>query len=134
MIQIATNTTVNQKVLHPELSYLITGILFDTHNKLGQYAREKQYGDLIEEKLKTAKIPYKRELGVANSGNILDFLIDDKVVLELKTERILTKDNYRQIQNYLQQTKIKLGLLVNFRPKYLKPVRVIRIDSYNSQD
>ena len=125
----ATNIKVGEKVLYPELSYKITGILFDVHNALGPYAREKQYGDLIEEKLEENKIPYKREIGVGDGGNILDFLIDNKIVLELKAVRILTREQYRQIQNYLQQTKLDLGLLVNFRNKYIKPSRIIRIHS-----
>ena len=124
-----TNHKVSTKVLHPELSYLITGILFNVHNELGPYAREKQYGDLIMEKLKESKIPYEREVIIGNSGNILDFIIDKKIILELKAVRILTKECYRQIQNYLQQTSLDLGLLVNFRSKYLKPSRVIRINS-----
>lgn len=69
---------------------------------------------------------------IGDSGNILDFLVENKIVIELKAIRMFTQDNYRQIQNYLQQTQIKLGLLVNFRSKYLKPVRIIRIDSHNS--
>jgi len=124
--------TITNKVIHPELSYTITGVLFSTHNELGEYAREKQYGDVIERKLKEIKIPYKREIAISDSGNILDFIIDNKIALELKSARILTKDNYRQIQNYLQQTGLKLGILVNFRSKYLKPVRIIRIDSFHS--
>lgn len=127
-----TNNKVNKKVIYPELSYTITGILFAVQNELGQYAREKQYGDLIEKKLKEIEITYDREKTIPNTKDILDFIIDNKIVLELKASRILTKENYRQIQNYLQQTNIKLGLLVNFRPKYLKPIRIIRIDSYHS--
>lgn len=69
---------------------------------------------------------------ISNTGNILDFIVENKIILELKNTRILTKENYRQIQNYLQQTNIKLGLLVNFRSRYLKPIRIIRIDSYHS--
>lgn len=129
MIRITTNNKVSEKVLHPELSYLITGILFSVHNELGPYAREKQYGDLIEEKLKESKITYEREFSLGNSGNVLDFLIDGKTILELKTARILTREHYRQIQNYLQQTELDLGLLVNFRNKYIKPSRIIRIHS-----
>jgi len=125
---------ISEKVLHPELSYIVTGILFAVHNELGQYAREKQYGDLIEKKFNEIKISYKRELPLSSTGNILDFMVENKIILELKNTRVLTKEHYRQIQNYLQQTNIKLGLLVNFRPKYLKPVRIIRIDSYNSQN
>ncbi len=123
-----TNKQIDEKVLYSELSYIITGILFATHNELGRYAREKQYGDIIELKLKEAKIPHRREAPIADSGNILDFIIDNKIVLELKSVRIITRDNYRQIQNYLQQTQLKLGLLVNFRSEFLKPLRIIRID------
>ncbi|KKQ27340.1 MAG: hypothetical protein US41_C0020G0008 [Parcubacteria group bacterium GW2011_GWB1_37_13] len=124
-----TNNKVSEKVLHPELSYKITGILFDVHNELGPYAREKQYGDLIEEKLKESKIFYEREPSIGDSGNILDFIVDKKIILELKAVRILTREHYRQIQNYLQHTKLDLGLLVNFRNKYVKPSRIIRIHS-----
>jgi GxxExxY protein len=124
-----TNKKVTEKVIYPELSYAITGILFETQNELGNFAREKQYGDLIEQKLKERNISYKREVSISNSGNVLDFLIDNKIILELKSVRIFTKENYRQIQNYLQSTGLKLGLLVNFRSKYLKPERIVRIDS-----
>ena len=119
--QMSTN-----KLIFPELSYTITGILFATHNELGPYAREKQYGDLIEKSLKGAKILFQRECSLGDSGNIMDFVIDGKIILELKAKRILTKDDYLQLQRYLQESQLPLGLLVNFRNKYIKPVRVIR--------
>ena len=125
----ATNVKYGEKVIYPELSYFISGILYSVHNELGSYAREKQYGDLLEKKLKDAETQFKREVTISDSGNVLDFIIDGKIALELKAIRTLTREHYRQIQNYLQQTGIKLGLLVNFRCKYLKPVRVVRIDS-----
>ncbi|MCK5021952.1 MAG: GxxExxY protein [Candidatus Pacebacteria bacterium] len=124
-----TKQQLNNKIIYPELSYKITGVLFAIHNELGQYAREKQYGDLLEDKLKEINLPYQREIAISDSGNILDFIIDDKIILELKAVRIITKDNYRQMQNYLQATNIKLGLLINFKSKYLKPIRNIRINS-----
>lgn len=115
-------------LIYPELSYEITGICFSVHNELGRYAREKQYGDVIETKLRERKISFKRELGVGTNGNILDFLIEDKIALELKAKRVLTRDDFRQLQNYLQQAELRLGLLANFRETYLKPRRIVRID------
>ena len=41
---------------------------------------------------------------------------------------MLTSEDYRQIQHYLQETQMRLGLLVNFRETCIKPVRIVRID------
>lgn len=119
---------VSEKVIYPGLSYKIVGILFEAHKELGPYAREKQYGDLIENILQRENIPYQRELAISNTGNILDFLIEDKVVLELKSVKEINKEYFRQIQNYLQQADKKLGILVNFRTSHLRPIRVLKID------
>lgn len=118
-----------EKIFFPELSYSLVGICFSTHNELGRYAREKQYGDVIASKLKDAKISFEREYRIGSSGNIVDFLIDGKIILELKAKRIILKEDYYQMQRYLQEAGLRLGLLVNFRSEYLKPARIVRIDS-----
>lgn len=123
------DTNKNKKLIYPELSYLITGICFDVHNRLGRYAREKQYSDLLEEKLKEIKIPYKRESKIGKTGNTIDFLIDNKIILELKVTPFILKEDYYQTQRYLQSSGIKLALLVNFRNRYLKPIRIIKIET-----
>ncbi len=123
------DTNKNTKLIYPELSYLITGICFEVHNRLGRYAREKQYGDLLEEKLKEIKIPYKREFRIEKTGNTIDFLIDNKIILELKAAHLILKEDYYQTQRYLQASDIKLALLINFRNRYLKPIRIIKIDT-----
>ncbi len=116
------------QVIYPELSYKLTGVLFEVHKELGCFEKEVYYGNRIAEKLFEMKIPYKREVSVADTGNIIDFIVNGKIVLELKSVRFITKEHYRQIQNYLQQSGIKLGLLINFRQKFLKPLRIVRID------
>jgi GxxExxY protein len=125
----ATNVKLKSRELfYPELSYSIVGILYATQNQLGCFAREKQYGDEIERRLKEIGMSYTRECSVGSSGNILDFIIDNKIIVELKAKRVLLKEDFDQVQRYLQETGLKLGLLVNFRAKYLKPMRVIKMD------
>jgi len=126
----STNST--NKLLYPELSYKIVGLLFNVHNNLGRFKNEKQYSDAIEQELKILKIPYNREFrlpesfeGENNNRNIIDFVIDDKIVLELKTKRAIFKDDYFQVKRYLSSSNYKLGLLVNFRSKYLSPKRIL---------
>ena len=125
----ATNTMeLKNKVIYPELSYLLVGILFSVHNELGQYAREKQYSDLLAQKLRESKVPFLREKFIGDSGNIPDFIIQNKIILELKTVPTVTREHYRQLQNYLQQTNLKLGILANFRRRFLKPERVLKVE------
>lgn len=127
-----TNNTnvVNQELIYKDLSYAITGVLFSTHNELGPYAREKQYSDVAERIFKEKAIQCRREQRVGDSGNTLDLVVADKIALEFKAKRILTKEDYYQTQRYLQETGLKLGLLVNFRDKYIKPKRIVRIENW----
>lgn len=119
----------NSHIIHPELSYILVGICFTAHDEIGLYGREKQYGDILERELKQKKIFYKREVSIAESGNTADFVVDGKILLELKSKRTLVPGDYAQVQRYLQITGLKLGLLVNFRNKYLQPVRIVKIDT-----
>jgi GxxExxY protein len=115
-------------LIYPDLSYKITGLLFVVHNTLGRYSREKQYSDVFEDLLREKGIVYKREYKIGKSGNIADFIIEDKIVIECKAKQAISKDDYFQTQRYLQTTGYKLGLIVNFRNRFLKPKRVIRTD------
>jgi GxxExxY protein len=54
-------TRIRSKIVYPELSFQITGLLFEVHNDLGRYCREKQYADAIESALKSSGIAFERE-------------------------------------------------------------------------
>lgn len=112
-------------LLYEDLTYEIRGILFQIQNELGRFAREKQFADLLETKLIAKGWHYRREERIADTGNVTDFIIQDKVVIELKSKPFLLKTDYYQLQRYLHSAQIKLGILVNFREQYLKPKRVL---------
>lgn len=127
---------INEKVIYPELSYQLTGILFEVHNILGRFCNEKQYGDAIENYLKKNKISYEREYVLPPSfeselegRNKLDFIVEGKIVLEIKAKRIIEKSDYYQTVRYLKAVNKKLGLLVNFRDKLIKPRRILNSSS-----
>ncbi|MBI5079438.1 RIP metalloprotease RseP [Candidatus Wolfebacteria bacterium] len=122
------NIPNNTRIIEAELSYKLTGLFFQTQNQLGRFAREKQYGDVLENLLKESNIRYKRELPVSvenYDSNKIDFFIDDKVILELKSKRFIDKSDYYQTKRYLDSMNLELGLIVNFREPHLKPKRVL---------
>ena len=114
----------------PELSYEITGILFKIHNKLGRFCSERQYCDYLEEEFKKSKLNYIREknINAEIKGDRIDFCIEDSIILECKAKKFFTKEDYLSIQRYLQNSKKKLAIVVNFRNTYLRPKRIVRIE------
>jgi len=119
-------------LIYPELSYKICGLGFKVHNDLGRYRNEKQYGDAFENLLKGHGISYKREFALEVSFNgekprrcIVDFIVEDKIVIEFKAREAVLKDDYFQILRYLVSCNKKLGIVFNFRQKYLRPKRVL---------
>jgi GxxExxY protein len=126
-----------KKILYPELSYKLTGFCFRVHKELGRFCREKQYSDRLEQFLKGNSIFYKREYDLGNldpknlKGNKVDFLIENKIILEIKAKKFITKEDYNQMQRYLQNSGLELGMIVNFRNTYLKPKRVLNTKIYS---
>lgn len=120
------------KIIFPELSYKINGILFKVHNNLGRLCNEKQYADAVEELLKGNDTKYEREKVIPESfsgeqkgRNKVDFIIESKIILEIKAKRLLLREDYYQVRRYLQALNLKLGILVNFRNQYIKPRRIL---------
>ena len=123
---------MKQELIYKDLSYKITGLLFEVHNELGSYCNEKQFGDLLEKKLKDNNIGHEREKvipisfnGEKNGRNRIDFIIEGKIIIELKCKRNISREDYYQVQRYLKAFNKKLGIIINIRDKFLKPKRVL---------
>jgi GxxExxY protein len=119
------------RIVEKDLSYEITGLLFKVHKELGQFASERQYADKFEEYLKKHNVDYRREFEIKNlqpdspKGNRADFVIKDKVIVDLKAKQFITKEDYYQMQRYLKAANLELGMVVNFRAYRLFPKRVL---------
>ena len=125
-------SNTKNKIIYPELSYKIVGILFKIHTELGNRYHEKYYQRAIESELKANKIEYSKELSVdLKYGNekigkyFLDFLIEKKIILEVKTVPCFKISDYKQVSAYLNSKNIKLGILANFRTEKLTYKRTI---------
>lgn len=118
-------------LLYPELSYQINGILFQVHNELGKYCKEKDYGDLAEKYFQKNNIKYRREANIEVGGAVhrVDFMVEEKIALELKAKRVITKDDYFQIKRYLNHLNCSLGIIVNFRDSFIKPRRILNAEA-----
>lgn len=121
-------------LLYPELSYQIVGILFDIFSAMGYGYREKQYHKAIEIALHETNLIYKKELpikityrGNFITTNYLDFLIEDKIILEIKQGDRFKLNDIEQLYNYLKATDLKLGILARFTKSGIKYKRIINI-------
>ena len=95
-----------QKVLFADECFQITGICFFVQNKLGRFGKEKQFADSFEERAKELGIPCRRELVATATGNRADFVLYDKILLEIKAKPFLNQDDFVQVQRYLKEALI----------------------------
>lgn len=122
----------NERIIYPKLSYKLMGILFKIHRRLGNNYQEKYYQRAIELELKKTNLPYKKEVLIHliyEQNNIgkyfIDFIIDDKIALEVKTVPFLKDEYYKQLLAYLDSANLKLGIVANFRTKRLTYKRLV---------
>jgi len=120
------------KLLYKELSYKIVGILYEVYNNLGYGHRERTYQRALAEELKNNKIVFKKELYFPIffkekliSKYFFDFLVEDKIVLELKVSNDLYQNDINQILAYLKTKNYHLGILAIFTNNGVKTKRIV---------
>ena len=96
--------TTRKNILYKDLSYKLGGVFFQTQDTLGRFAREKQYGNLLEARFKENGINYEREKLISRTGgdiNKADFIIEGVILIEIKAKPFVQKNDYYQIFPYL---------------------------------
>ncbi len=133
MALVSRSTQINTQIdaddnekefLYADLTYKVRGAIFDVYNTLGSGQKEVIYQRALEEKLKTDGLIFEREklVPISYNGKKIgtyqpDFIIEDKIILELKALSFIGPTEKKQAWSYLKGSSYKLAFLVNFGPK-----------------
>lgn len=116
------NPIVTRKdLIYPLLSYQIIGILFDVYNVVGPGHHEKYYQRAIAKAFTDAGLKFRAQeftplhyRGQEIGRQFCDFIVEDKVILEIKKGDKFSKRHIDQTLDYLKTRNLKLAILANF--------------------
>jgi len=111
-----------------DISYLIRKAAFEIHSTLGPGMLESVYETLMVHELKKEGLDVKTQLSlpivydslVLNNAYRIDMLVENKVIVELKSVENILEVHHKQLLTYLKLTGHKLGLLINFKVPSIK--------------
>lgn len=111
-----------------EISKLVVDLCFKIHKQYGPGLFESVYEEIFCYEWNKNGIPFKRQEAIPlvheeiklDAGFRADIIIDNKVILELKSVELLAPVHYKQLLTYLKLTELKLGLLINFNVELIK--------------
>ena len=111
-----------------EISYEIRKAIYEVYEELGPGLLESSYEFALKYELERAGLKVRsqvalplryKDLMVQNAYK-LDLLVEDKVIIELKSVDVIHKVHHKQLISYLKLSDLKLGILVNFNTVFLK--------------
>lgn len=105
-----------------DLSYIIRGAIFKVYNSIGPGLLETAYESALAYELKKEGLiihcqlglPFHYEAVMLDVGYRIDIMVNDKVIIEVKSVESLVDVHYKQLLTYLRLSDKKLGILVNF--------------------
>ncbi len=111
-----------------EISKLVVDLCFRIHKQYGPGLFESVYEEIFSYEWSKNAIPFTRQQGIPlvheeirmEAGFRADFIINNKVIIELKSIEVLAPVHYKQVLTYLKLANLKLGLLVNFNVDLIK--------------
>ena len=109
-------------MIENEVSYIIRGCIFKVYNALGPGLLESAYESALAYELRLAGLDVSCQLGLPfqyetvklDIGYRIDIMVNDMVIVEIKSVEELSAVHYKQVVTYLKLSNKKLGLLVNF--------------------
>lgn len=128
-------------LIFKEEVFAIVGACFEVYNEMGCGFLEDVYQESLMDELARRSISFvsKPKLEVRYKGRLLnkkyepDFVIDSKIIMEIKAVRSLADEHRAQVHNYLKATGFQVGLLANFgKPKMLEYERIVRTQPSSS--
>jgi len=128
------------KLIYKDLSYQIIGVLFEVSNELGYGYQEKYFEKAVGDGLKLRGLNYKKQIiyNITYQGKTigyyrLDFLVDNKIILEIKTGKRFAKKDFDQVKGYLKATGKKLAIMAIFTYNGVKFYRVLNLNNQIEQ-
>jgi GxxExxY protein len=128
---------MEQELLYAELSYKIRGCAFKVYNNLGFGHKENIYQKALAIEFEKLNINFEREktLSVFYKNEKIgtyrpDFVVDNKIIVEIKAVPFMLKNYETQLIYYLKNTKFKLGFLINFGSNKIDIKRKIWTSKY----
>ena len=125
----ATNKT---NIIYQDLSYQIMGAIFEVHKELGPGFLESVYEKalLLELTSRGMKVDVEKIFDLIYKGkkvgtHRLDLIVEDKIVVELKTVERFAPHHTAQLLSYLKASGHRLGILVNFSRTKVESRRVV---------
>ena len=120
-------------LIYKEESYQIIGKCFEVHNNLGPGFLEIVYKDALEYEFNKSNIPFEREKEyIVNYKSVIlphkfyaDFIVFDKIILEIKAVSGIAEEFIAQAINYLKVSGNKLAIIVNFGELKLNSKRIV---------
>jgi GxxExxY protein len=111
-----------------EISRIVVNTCYNIHKEYGPGLFESVYEEIFCYELTKEGLSFKRQNGIRvihegidmGIGFIPDVVVNDKVIVELKSVEKLAEVHYKQVLTYLRLTGNKLGLLVNFNVTLVK--------------
>ena len=123
---------IRKDLIEPKLCYEIVGALFEVSNELGPGHKEAVLQRAVAKALAYRKISFKEQVPIALTflgGSVgryfLDFLVEGKIILEIKSGSRFSPKNFKQVESYLTATRLPLAILAHFHQEGVTFKRIV---------